>query len=548
MVPGDGPRDSPQSTVHIPLWLQGDWGDFAGDRVVLQQLVAGIRDNEGASSVPREHRQRWSGYQRRVSVRNQRLPDGLVPLIDAIEKLLLEMPAYRKKVRAAEWHTRDTADARFLQGDWEVKELAPHAAAILQSTCVLSGGQALQAGLQQFLRDKRRRSKSRSKEVHRQRDAEQRQRLAIDPRLPGTTRARLPDSLRVLYGDAEKTEGRLFDFLDRAAIADRYLQSFRFQHCEYCKVGWFGSPLEKPNSCKLAAVDNWNMLLAPSSEWLEPGKRICRNCWQEAGRSAKAGGERCPRLFCAANDMDIGDTFPELDALTFFEEEILAPIQPMVRVYTLYATGMTELRGHVINVAQGGPQFVREIPARAKELNILLVRRFPRDPNRKQRVPFLADPARLEAALARLEGRMGSDEHCGLKYHRVVINRENLADYRDGEPDGLQVHEVDQRERVIFDRKLFGQWMGLDGCLQVNVLLRAHLDKVVVPGGHVEESDVESEDDAEGNDQKLAQMWCVVRRAVAEHMQAPKDAGMEGGMGTEGGGEVSGRGAGRGGG
>ena len=90
--------------------------------------------------------------------------------------------------------------------------------------------------------------------------------------------------------------------------------------------------------------------------------------------------------------MDIGDTFPELDALSFFEEEILAPIQPMVRVYTLYATGLTELRGHVINVAQGGPQFVREIPARARDLNILLVRRFPRDPNRKQRVPFLASP------------------------------------------------------------------------------------------------------------------------------------------------------------
>ena len=78
--------------------------------------------------------------------------------------------------------------------------------------------------------------------------------------------------------------------------------------------------------------------------------------------------------------MDIGDTFPELDALNFFEEEVLAPLQPMVRVYTLYATGLTELRGHVINVAQGGPQFVREIPARARDLNILLIRRFPKTP------------------------------------------------------------------------------------------------------------------------------------------------------------------------
>ena len=47
MMPEHGARGA------IPLWLQGDWGDFAGDRVVLQQLVAGIRDNEGASGVPR---------------------------------------------------------------------------------------------------------------------------------------------------------------------------------------------------------------------------------------------------------------------------------------------------------------------------------------------------------------------------------------------------------------------------------------------------------------------------------------------------------------
>ncbi len=70
-------------------------------------------------------------------------------------------------------------------------------------------------------------------------------------------------------------------------------------------------------------------------------------------------------------------------------------MQPMVRVYTLYGTGLTEMRGHVASWMQSGPQFVREIPARAHELNLLLVRRFPRDPNRKQRVPFIASPARF---------------------------------------------------------------------------------------------------------------------------------------------------------
>ena len=112
--------------------------------------------------------------------------------------------------------------------------------------------------------------------------ARQRQRDATNPRLPGPYRKNLPDSLRVLYGGAEKTERCLFEFLDRAEDADRYLQSFHFEHCEYCKVGWFGSALPKPGSCKVTAVDRWNFLLAPSSEWHEPGKRICRSCSEEA--------------------------------------------------------------------------------------------------------------------------------------------------------------------------------------------------------------------------------------------------------------------------
>ena len=107
---------------------------------------------------------------------------------------------------------------------------------------------------------------------------------------------------------------------------------------------------------------------------------------------------------------------------------------------------------------------MREIPARARELNILLVRRFPRDPNRKQRVPFLAHPGRLKAALDRLEGRLGGKPHLGLRYHAVTVNRDNLADYPHGrQPDGLQIHEVDQREGLVFDRKLFGQWLGYAG-------------------------------------------------------------------------------------
>ena len=264
----------------------------------------------------------------------------------------------------------------------------------------------------------------------------------------------------------------LFLFEDRIHEADTYLQSFRYADCDYCKVGWFGTSARYPGTRNgvpplNSAVAKYNFLLVDAPDWQEDGdKRICRKCCdeveEERSRLRQSGASDAdvvavrPQLNTDMNDMDIGDTYEELDALTFFEEEILAPVQPMVRVYTLYGTGLTEMRGHVASWMQSGPQFVREIPARAHELNLLLVRRFPRDPNRKQRVPFIASPARLQAALDRIEGKLDSDEHVGLRYHRIVVNRENLVDYAEGqEPKGLQVQIVDQREDIVFDQSLF---------------------------------------------------------------------------------------------
>ena len=93
---------------------------------------------------------------------------------------------------------------------------------------------------------------------------------------------------------------------------------------------------------------------------------------------------------------------PETDALTYFEEELLSPIQHLVRIFTLRVTGQCELRGHVGNLFQNGPQFVREIPAAIGDMKMLLIRRCPKDPHRKQRVPFPVSALRLGRGLDRL--------------------------------------------------------------------------------------------------------------------------------------------------
>ena len=123
---------------------------------------------------------------------------------------------------------------------------------------------------------------------------------------------------------------------------------------------------------KFSAYNRMNFILAESP--LE-GRNICKNCQDEANEAS----DGLPKRLTADNHMSIGGTFPALDALTFFEEELLSPIQPVVRIFTLYQTGQAEMRGHVANWAQAGPQWVREIPAKAGDSKILLVRRFPKD-------------------------------------------------------------------------------------------------------------------------------------------------------------------------
>ena len=189
---------------------------------------------------------------------------------------------------------KDSADDRFLWGEWNIVDLVPDAQSILQSHPVLSGGELLKTGLQELIRhkekEKERRSRSRSKSLRRSEIKERSARHLQQPRLRGAHRPRLPDSLRVLYGAGEDTERRLFQFMERAQVADEYLQSFRFASCDYCKIGWFGSPLQRPGFCALNAVQRLNLLLKSPDEWDDGGKRICekilrrRRNLQESGQ------------------------------------------------------------------------------------------------------------------------------------------------------------------------------------------------------------------------------------------------------------------------
>ncbi len=95
------------------------------------------------------------------------------------------------------------------------------------------------------------------------------------------------------------------------------------------------------------------------------------------------------------------------------------------------------------------------------------------------------------------------------------------------EPQGLQTHVVDQRQGIHFDRSLFAHWLcfsaDCDGCLQLNVLLRAYLDVALESASEnaprqTDESDEDSTGEEAASDRWLRNAWRHVRRAVAEVM------------------------------
>ena len=326
-------------------------------------------------------------------------------------------------------------------------------------------------------------------------------------------RPRLPKSLRQLYGNSLEAEHRIMPFFHRVNEIDSFLlEHHSFSVCDYCQEGWFGTSLPRnkhPGGFETETFKKMNFVVMPVQERLQRDKSICVSCHKEAMDRQKCGLVPEPVRLTDANWMDPGISLPETDALTFFEEEILSPIQSIIRIFTLYNTGQCELRGHVGNMYQDGPQYVRQIPALVGDMKMLLIRRCPKNPQRKQRVPFLVSRRRLQRALDKMARPAAEGGSLALQPgaltaegYLTMVSRTNLLQYSDTEhgeePEGLEVSVVEQEELVSLDFNLFKIWLAVSHEFQLNLQVR-----------HKHEP-VEVEDPVE----QVAQTWNSFRNAV----------------------------------
>ena len=162
-------------------------------------------------------------------------------------------------------------------------------------------------------------------------------RSACHARIPGKSQRFLPESVRMLFGGSKEASERRDRVFRRAAEVDSYLQSYRFMDCDYCERGWFGTREQPPHGVSVNDVQKeyMNFFLAEPEQWPDPARPMCTDCFKNS------------RRYTAENDMTFGRTHPALDNLTYFEEQLLSPIQPVVRIFTLHGMGLAERRDHV---------------------------------------------------------------------------------------------------------------------------------------------------------------------------------------------------------
>ena len=176
--------------------------------------------------------------------------------------------------------------------------------------------------------------------------------------------------------------------------------SLEFQHCDYCHEGWFGTRIKRkdlPGGFESEAYKKTNFLQAAQTQWLDHARPICENCLLEAKRRAAEGMPKEPLRFTSANYADPGENTARDRCTEFFLKKRFCRQFSTLCVFARYTPqDSVSLRGHVGNLFQNGPQYVRSIPAAIGDMKMLLIRRCPKDPNRKQRIPFLVSRRRLE--------------------------------------------------------------------------------------------------------------------------------------------------------
>ena len=258
--------------------------------------------------------------------------------------------------------------------------------------------------------------------------------------------------------------------LGMASELREFLESITPKTCPSCRSRWFSPDRGLPawaGRTTPHALDKVAMNLEPPRGG---GVPVCKDCRSNT------------RTRTAANHMNIGPSFDELNCLTDVEQMLVARAHPIVQVWAI-RTGQSAYVGHVVNLQQKVVEFFSNLPPNPKDLPTLLIRRPTREEWEKsaRRSPLVVNRHRLEAAFRRL-----MESHCEYRGDkRPCIDNLDLYYGKAGDGDvelDATEREAPGRDDAFADRDIFRNWIRSDSFECARALARWILGREAVNG------------------------------------------------------------------
>ena len=122
--------------------------------------------------------------------------------------------------------------------------------------------------------------------------------------------------------EAESPDASGVSDFDRIQLGMDYLMGFEARTCRNCSRRWFKEPQREGG---VGRRPDYLPPVAAAGGWFGEHEEYCGTCWLNGAPTKEA---------LLWNSVDYGQTFPELDALSYVEERCISMVSPIMSVFT----------------------------------------------------------------------------------------------------------------------------------------------------------------------------------------------------------------------
>ena len=255
------------------------------------------------------------------------------------------------------------------------------------------------------------------------------------------------------------------DYLKKVKAVHDYMYSFKPKTCSTCNNQWFVTDKQTPGNVSLDILNPQKNKLCFQYSNLAGDE--CDRCKKEKPPPG------LPKMFSAANNMDFGPRFEEIDALTPFEEMLLAKVSCLVSVVTLTSTGYLSYQGHCVNFFQDSVQWFNTLPKRPSACEQVLICRKGA-PAATKRMAMKVNRMRMGRALNKLMRVHNQYNNGQVRVDHEVLN--SLPE--DDVPSDAIIIEREMDDVINVQKDLFEQWLDMSKPFGNKLLEHLHTQKV----------------------------------------------------------------------